>query len=751
VRSHVQMGRGADRPRPPDREGVAGSVERVTFHNPENGFCVLRVNVQGHRDLVTIVGHAAAVAAGEFVHASGQWAHDREYGRQFKAAHLRVTLPASREGIEKYLGSGLVRGVGPHYARALVARFGEAVLDIIDCEPARLREIHGIGPLRAQRIAAGWSAQKAIRQIMLFLHAHGVGTSRAVRIYRTYGADAVPLISENPYRLAREIRGVGFVTADAIARRLGIEPTALIRARAGVGYALAEAMDEGHCGLPRDELQPLAVRLLEIPLPIIEQAIVEEITAGELVSESVDGRECLFLAGLHRAERTVLAGIRRLARGPLPWRPVDCDKAMAWVEQRLGLHLAEGQLEAIRLAMRSKLLVITGGPGVGKTTLLRAVLAVHTARRTRVLLCAPTGRAARRLSESTGAEARTIHRLLEIVPTDGRFRRSEAQPLDCDVLVVDETSMVDVPLMSALLRAVPDHAAVILVGDADQLPSVGPGQVLADVLASGAVPTIRLTEIFRQAAHSRIVVNAHRINEGAMPLFGGLEEESDCYFVEAEPTDEGARKLVQIVRERIPRRFGLQPVRDVQVLCPMNRGALGARALNLELQRALNPGAGIKVDRYGWTFASGDKVMQIENNYDKEVYNGDLGFITSIDRDLSELTVDFEGRPVIYDFDELDQVVLAYAITIHKSQGSEFPAVVVPVTTQHYPLLQRNLIYTAVTRGRRLVVLVGQRKALAIAVRGRRSRRRWSKLREWLQEAADEQGNHCKMPRNAER
>jgi exodeoxyribonuclease V alpha subunit len=712
-------------------EVLAGLVDRVTFHNSENGFCVLRVKARGQRDAITIIGHAAMIAAGEFVQASGTWVNDRTHGVQFRASFLKATAPTTVEGIEKYLGSGMIRGIGPVYAKKLVRAFGEAVFDIIEQQPGRLREVTGIGPKRAERIIAGWGEQKIIREIMLFLHSNGVGTSRAVRIYKTYGADAIKLISENPYRLARDIRGIGFRTADQIAAKLGIEKTALIRVRAGISYALSEAMDDGHCGLPADELVPLSQKLLEVPAELIATALELELQEGTVIADDLDGRRCVFLAGLYRAEREIAEKLKTLAAAKPPWPVIDVDKAIPWVEKRTKLALAESQREAIRAALASKVLVITGGPGVGKTTLVNSLLKILLAKTVAIALCAPTGRAAKRLSESTGLEAKTIHRLLETDPRNGAFRRNEEMPLECDLLVVDETSMVDVPLMRALLRALPERAALLLVGDVDQLPSVGPGQVLADIIASGAVPVVRLTEIFRQAAESRIVVNAHRINQGRMPDFTPVDG-GDFYFVDAADADEGVRKLLAIVQDRIPKRFGLDPIRDIQVLCPMNRGGLGARSLNIELQNALNPPRELRVERFGWTFCPGDKVMQVENNYDKDVYNGDLGVVSRIDMEESELHVDFEGRAVTYGFGELDELVLAYATTIHKSQGSEYPAAVIPLSTQHYPMLQRNLVYTGVTRGKRLVILVGQRKALAIAVKGARARRRWSKLRDWL-------------------
>jgi exodeoxyribonuclease V alpha subunit len=717
-------------------DSLTGVVERITFHNPENGFAVLRVQVRGRRELATVVGHVAAISAGEHVEAEGTWTNDAVHGLQFKSTSLRSAAPTSLEGIEKYLGSGLVKGVGPHFAKTLVAAFGLDVFDVIDREPARLREVRGIGPIRASRLLASWREQRAVRDIMVFLHSHGVGTSRAARIFKTYGADSVRLITDNPYRLAADIRGIGFLTADHVAERLGISKTALIRARAGVGYVLSKAMDGGHCGLPLETLRQTSVRLLEIPEAIVDDAIRLELEDGSIVPDAIDGTDCVFLAGLHAAERGIAARIQRLAQGLPPWRPFDVDRAAAWVQQRLAITLAPAQDQALRLAARGKFLVITGGPGVGKTTLLRAILAVLTAKGVGPNLCAPTGRAAKRLSEVTGLEAKTIHRLLEVDPRTGGFRREEQHPLDCDLVVVDETSMVDVLLMNALLKAVPPRAAVILVGDVDQLPSVGPGQVLADIIASGSVPVVRLTEVFRQARESRIVTSAHRINEGLMPQLPATEKSSDFYFIEAPDPEEAARVVLQVVKERIPARFGLHPSRDIQVLCPMNRGGTGARALNVGLQALLNPTAGPRIERFGSTFAAGDKVMQIENDYDKDVYNGDIGFVETVDPEMGELIVEFDGRRVTYAADDLDRLVLAYACTIHKAQGSEYPAVVIPISTQHFPMLQRRLVYTAITRGRKLVVLVGQVKALAIAVRGGQALTRWSRLRACLQEAA---------------
>ena len=717
---------------PSTQEVLAGLVERVTFHNAENGFCVLRLKARGHRDLITVIGHAAIISPGEWVTASGDWVNDHTHGQQFKARFMRTSAPTSLDGIEKYLGSGMIRGIGPVYAKKMVKAFGEKVFDIIEAEPDRLREVTGIGVVRAKRITDAWAEQKIVREIMVFLHSHGVGTARAVRIFKTYGSDAVQVMTENPYRLARDIRGIGFKTADAIAMRLGIEKTAMIRVRAGISYALTEAMDDGHCGLPTEELGPLAVELLEVAKELVQTALDLELAEGTVIAATVGETACVFLAGLYRAEKVIAERITRLVNGTLPWPFIDADKALPWIEQKTGLSMAESQIAAIRLSLLSKVLVITGGPGVGKTTIVNSILRILAAKGVNLLLCAPTGRAAKRMTEATGFEAKTIHRLLEVDPKGGGFKRNNDNPLECDLLVIDETSMVDIMLMQALMKAVPDDAALLIVGDIDQLPSVGPGQVLADVISSGAVPVVRLTEVFRQAAQSRIISSAHRINQGSLPDLSKPEGDSDFYFVQADDPETAVPRIIELVKTRIPKRFGLDPIRDIQVLCPMNRGGVGARSLNIELQKALNPAGERKVERFGWTFAPGDKVMQIENDYDKEVYNGDIGYVDDVDPDAGELIASFDGRAVTYGFGELDTLVPAYAATIHKSQGSEYPAVVIPVLTQHYAMLQRNLLYTGVTRGKRLVVLVGQKKAVAIAVKNVSGRRRWSKLNEWL-------------------
>jgi exodeoxyribonuclease V alpha subunit len=540
----------------------------------------------------------------------------------------------------------------------MVKAFGEKVFDVIEAEPDRLREVTGIGVVRAKRITDAWAEQKIVREIMVFLHSNGVGTARAVRIYKTYGADAVQVMSENPYRLARDIRGVGFKTADAIAMKLGIEKTAMIRLRAGISYALTEAMDEGHCGLPTEQLIPLAEELLEASKELILTALELEQSEGAVIADKVGETACTFLAGLYRAEQTIADRLIHIINGKLPWTRINEDKAVPWVEKRSGLKLADSQRAAIRLALTAKVLVITGGPGVGKTTIVKSILQILAAKDVKLLLCAPTGRAAKRMTEATGVEAKTIHRLLEVDPKGGGFKRNADNPLDCNLLVVDEASMVDIMLMQALMKATPDAAALLIVGDIDQLHSVGPGQVLADIIGSGAVPVVRLTEVFRQAAASRIIVNAHRLNQGLMPDLNSPTGDSDFYFVPAEDPEIAVQRILELVKTRIPKRFGLSPIRDIQVLCPMNRGGVGARSLNIELQAALNPAGERKVERFGWTFAPGDKVMQIENDYDKEVYNGDIGYVGDVDPEAGELTASFDGRAVTYGFGELDTLVL---------------------------------------------------------------------------------------------
>lgn len=725
---------------PPSRmeamaEALSGTIERVTFHNPESGFAVLRVHVGGRRGIVTVIGQMPSTVAGEFIEASGVWQQDREHGLQFKADEIRTTPPHTVEGIEKYLGSGLVKGIGPHYAKRIVEVFGERTLEVIDASPSFLREIKGIGPARLQRIRDSWREQKSVRALMVFLQSHGVGTGRAVRIYKTYGEAALERVREDPYRLATDIWGIGFKTADELAGRLNIDRASPLRARAALRYVLQQMSDQGHCGFPESGVIAETVALTNIDEDVIRVAIEHQCAEGAIVRDpkADDAEPWLYLKPLFLAECGTASALRHLKEGSHPLPRINVDVALAWVERKMGLELAPTQRDAVRRATESKVLVLTGGPGTGKTTIVRGILEVFAAKGLRCELCAPTGRAAKRLGETTGREARTIHRLLEYQPAAGGFTRDRGNPLDLDLLIVDEVSMVDVVLMNQLLRAVPARACVVLVGDVDQLPSVGPGSVLKDVIASQVVPVVRLTEIFRQAGQSWIVRAAHQVNGGEMPE-SAPDRDGDFYFIEAEEPAAIIDRLVTLLRERVPARFGLDPLRDVQVLAPMNRSELGARNLNQRLQAVLNPPRGSAVERFGNTFHVGDKVLQTVNNYQKEVFNGDIGRVTSVDLEEQEMRVVFDAREVSYDFGELDEVNLAFTMTIHKAQGSEYPAVIILLHTQHYMMLQRNLLYTGITRGKRLVVIVGSRKALQMAVQRQDTARRCTALTRRLQE-----------------
>ncbi len=709
-----------------------GQIERVVFRNEENGFCVLRVKVRGHKELITVTGTTPSVNEGEWMAADGEWLVDPRHGRQFKAEGMRMSKPDTLEGIEKYLASDLVKGIGKEYASRLVKTFGRDVFDIIENSSGKLLKIEGIGKLRKDRIKQAWDEQKNVRQIMSFLFSHGISTTRAFRIHKIYGDKAIELVQRDPYCLARDIRGIGFLIADQIAMKLGIAKDSDLRARAGLEYMLGELTSNGHCAYVRNDLLSRTTELLEIDLEIVERALDHSVENKRLILR-VDrkGRDLIYLPKLYFAEISLAKRLRLLEQGKHPCPSVDFEKALAWVQQKSGIELAMAQRTALKTAIDSKVMVITGGPGVGKTTLVNSVLMVLKAKKMRVALCAPTGRAAKRMAETTGMEAKTIHRLLQYNPGTGGFIHDADHPLECDVLIVDESSMIDVVLASQLTDAVPLHAALIIVGDADQLPSVGPGRVLQDIIYSKKIPVAHLDEVFRQAATSRIITNAHRINEGQMPEFPKEGETSDCYFVEADDPAKALQLAGKLIQKSIPAKFRFNPMNDIQILTPMQKGELGARNLNQTLQQLLNP-RGDEVERFGSVYRTGDKVMQTENDYDKDVYNGDIGRITGIDSDKSELVVDFDGRKVMYDFRELDELVLSYAITIHKSQGSEYPCVVIPMHTQHFILLQRSLIYTALTRAKKLVIVLGTKKALNLAVTRAESRERTTTLAERL-------------------
>ena len=717
-------------------ETLRGEIDRVTFHSEETGFCVLKVRVRGRRDHVTVVGRATSITAGESISAQGDWVMDRQHGRQFKAASLQTSHPTSPEGIIRYLGGGAIRGIGPKLAERIVNVYGERTLEIIDQHPDLLLHVPGVGKMRLRRIRESWEQGRVVREIMLFLFAHGVSSGRAVRIYQRYGQEAIRKIKENPYRLADEIRGIGFKSADKLAMELGIDRDSPQRARAAVVHLLHECAGQGHCRFPQSDLIERAESLLDIPDEIIRRAVDDLAREERIIRETMEQVDWLWLPRLHEAEWGVARELRRLTNGTLhPLGEIDTDRALEWVQDRLDIALAAAQIEAVRQASTKQVLVVTGGPGVGKTTIVRSILEIFLAKRQRCVLAAPTGRAAKRLEETTGQSAKTIHRLLEFRPGEGTFRRGPTEPLEGDLFVLDETSMLDVTLAWQFLRAVPAGACVVLVGDVDQLPSVGPGNVLADVIRSKSVPVVRLTTIFRQSAESRIVTAAHAINAGQCPSFDRDPENlSDFYFLRTESPEDILDRLVHLVAERIPRRFSFDPLRDIQVLVPMNRSVLGARNLNLVLQKELNPSSVESgVERYGWRFAQGDRVIQLENNYDREVFNGDLGIVSRINRIDQTLEVELEdGRRVDYDFTELDELALAYALTVHKSQGSEYPCVVIPLHTQHYMLLERNLLYTAVTRGKQLVIIVGSDRALRIAVGRKQSRERFSALQDRL-------------------
>ena len=711
-------------------------MERVVFHTEDTGYCILKVQPEGGRETVSVIGKAPRVVAGEQVEAQGKWEKSTEFGRQFKADALKLSRPDSLIGIERYLGSGLIDGIGPKYAKRMIEKFGKEVFDIIENYSARLEEVEGVGSKRRREIRESWMKQKTVHNIMLFLHEHGISTSRAQRIFKTYGEEALEVLRKNPYRLAADIAGVGFKTADEIADQMGVARDSPERLRAGLLYALESAAAVGHCCLPETDLMTQATELLAASAEALSPEIMHLMAERKIERHAVDGQSMIYLPHLRSAEQIISQKLLGLVSRPANYPAIDVDKAIPWAAEKTRKPLAESQQEAVRQALRQRVLIITGGPGVGKTTILNTILVILKAKEVKITLAAPTGRAAKRMTESTGMEAMTLHRLLEF-QGDGQWGKNQAKRLKGDLFVVDEASMIDAPLMSHFLSALPNEAHLLIVGDADQLPSVGPGSVLADVIASGRVPCVHLTEIFRQAADSRIVTSAHAVNRGQIPDLKP-HPKSDFFFIEKTSPEEIRDTIIGLVRDRLPARYGMDPVRDIQVLTPMNRHLLGTRILNQDLQAAINPRNELKfeIERFGTTFRIGDKVIQTRNNYDKEVFNGDIGHVVSIETDPMKIEVRFDSRMVDYEPGELDELQLAYALTIHKSQGSEFPCVIIPLSTQHFVLLERSLLYTAITRAKKLVILVGDPKALSLAVRKQENRRRHTGLQSILMDCS---------------
>ena len=694
-------------------------VERITFQNPETGYSILKTKVKGYTDLVTVVGNLLDVVVGSVLLLEGQWKVDRKYGNQFLVNSYQEVLPADVYGMEKYLGSGLVKGIGPVFAKRIVSHFGVETLDVIDCDIDRLSEIEGIGPKRVRKIHESWERQKDVKDVMVFLQGHGVSTAFAAKIYKQYGKESITTVKENPYRLADDIWGIGFKTADSIAANLGFTHDSLPRCRSGIVYTLNELSDEGHVYARKEQLMAKAVELLGAQMPSVEAALQSMLQDGSLIIEE----DCIYLPPMYWSEIGTASKLLKLK--DFPSRLSDSPRVRFDKLSRItGFDYEETQQLAIQTAADSKVMVLTGGPGTGKTTTVNGMITVLKALKLRILCAAPTGRAAKRMSEATGMEAKTIHRLLEFKPPEG-YQRNDENPLEADALIVDECSMIDIVLMNSLLKAMPLHMKLILVGDTDQLPSVGPGNVLRDIMESGTFPVVRLTRIFRQAQSSHIITNAHRIDKGEFPDISNPKR-TDFYYIERENQDEIADEIVDLVKARLPK-FCKTESSNIQVLTPMQRGVTGATNLNTVLQNALNPSEEY-LSRSGRQFRKNDKVMQIRNNYDKEVFNGDIGSVSSLNLQDRELTVDFDGRQVVYEASELDELVHAYAITIHKSQGSEYPVVVMPLTMSHYVMLQRNLLYTGITRAKRMLVLIGTKKAIGFAVRNMTVTKRNSNL-----------------------
>ncbi len=717
---------------------IEGTLEHVVFTNAGSGWSVVKIRAESE-EIITCVGHFPGVQPGEHLRLSGRWAHDPKFGNQFKVESYTSVQPSTLVGIERYLGSGLVDGIGKEMARRLVEHFGLETLEVIDDSPERLTEVPGIGPKRAAQIRAAWQDQRSIRDVMVFLQGHGVAASHAQRIFKHYGPEAVDIVRADPYRLATDIFGIGFKTADRVAAELGIAPDAPRRAEAGTLHVLGVFAEEGHVYAPYRALEEQATEMLGVEPALVRTAVETLARQADVIVDrdatgtapgQIDGDTPIYLKRLFVAENQLAARLRDIVGAEALRVPTDLGHALEWFETKHRLSLAAAQRRAVVAAVDNKLLLLTGGPGTGKTTIIRAALEIFQKKSLRVVLCAPTGRAAKRMAEATGTPAKTIHRVLEFSPREMRFQRDAQFPIEADAVIVDEFSMVDVLLARSLVAAMPDAARLIVVGDADQLPSVGPGNVLRDLLESGVLPSVCLTEIFRQAESSLIVHNAHRVNRGDMPRFGEAASGADCFIVERDDPERALETVRHLVTQRIPQSFGLDPVDDIQVLAPMRRGTLGTLRLNAELQAALTP-PGPALNRGAASFRVGDKVMQTRNNYDLETYNGDIGRVLAIERGEA-LVVRFDERDVRYSLAEVDQLTLAFACSIHKSQGSEYRACVIVLHTQHYLLLKRNLLYTALTRGRELVVLVGTKRAIGMAVRDRGEIRRYTRLGERL-------------------
>lgn len=717
---------------------IHGYIEKITFQSDESGFTIAQLKKPAASQPTCLVGSMPALKPGETVRCWGKWTKHAVYGQQFAVERYSVEAPADVVGIRKYLGSGLIKGIGPAYAKRIVDHFGTNTLAIIDAAPERLSEIPGIGKKRIDLIRGCWEEQKVVRDVMVFLQSHGVSPAYAQKIYKIYGSQCVAKVRENPYNLARDVFGIGFKSADAIASRLGIGKESPQRIEAGIEYVLTQLSSEGHVCYPVDEFVKAAASILESDPALVARqidslALQGRVEVMELMSEGTR-RPYIWSKFLFLAELGIAREMERLKAHDSHLRKVDASKALDWVQGKLQIKLAEHQQKAVSLALSEKVLIITGGPGTGKSTITKAILAISDKLTSQILLAAPTGRAAKRMAEITGREAKTIHSLLEVDFQKGGFKRGKENPLECDLLIVDEASMIDTPLLYNLLKAIPSHARLLLVGDIDQLPSVGPGNILKDMIGSKCLTVVQLTEIFRQAAGSRIITNAHMINKGLFPDIS-VHSDSDFFFIEAEEQEDVLKHIVVLVTQRLPRKYNFDPIRQIQVLAPMRRGSIGTENLNVVLQEALNAREGA-LTRFGRNYLEGDKVMQIRNDYKREVFNGDVGVIKTIDQENQELLVQFDERDVAYDFSDLDDLVLAYAVSIHKYQGSECPCVVIPVHTAHFKLLTRNLLYTGVTRGKRLVILVGTKKALSIAVRNDEVQKRYTGLQPALLSSA---------------